>query len=53
MAQAHLVMGTAQAEAQPKVRSIGLPHAVRGDELVVSLPDHLPAAPATAFSIRG
>jgi len=39
------------------VRMLGndrvLPHAVRGDVLVVQLPDHLPAAPATAFSISG
>jgi hypothetical protein len=43
--------------AGAEVRMLGndrvLQHAVRGNDLIVSLPDHLPAAPATAFSIRG
>ncbi|MEZ5224468.1 MAG: alpha-L-fucosidase [Ilumatobacteraceae bacterium] len=30
-----------------------LPHTSRGGALVVELPDHLPAAPATVFAIRG
>ena len=47
------------ADVQPcqgaEVRMLGnsrvLPHAVRNGELVVQLPDHLPAAPATVFAI--
>ncbi len=39
-----------------EVRMLGntrpLPHAMRGDELVIELPDHLPASPATVFEIR-
>lgn len=38
-----------------EVRMVGndrvLPHDVRGDDLVITLPDHLPAAPVTVFSI--
>jgi alpha-L-fucosidase len=40
-----------------EVRMLGndrvLPHTSRGGALVVELPDHLPAAPATVFAIRG
>jgi hypothetical protein len=40
-----------------EVRMLGndrvLPHAVRDGELVVQLVDHMPAAPATVFAIRG
>ncbi len=47
-------LGAAASGAE--VRMLGndrvLPHAVRGDDLVITLPDHQPAAPATAFSIR-
>jgi len=39
------------------VRMLGndrdLPHAVRGHDLVITLADHQPAAPATAFAISG
>lgn len=43
--------------AGAEVRMLGndrlLPHAVRGGELRIELPDHLPASPATAFAIDG
>lgn len=52
-----LVLPGVSVSADAEVRMLGndrvLPHATRGGELIVSLPDHLPAAPATAFSIRG
>lgn len=45
------------APSGAEVRMLGndrvLPHTVRGDELVISLPDHLPPAPATVFSVSG
>jgi hypothetical protein len=30
-----------------------LPHSWHDDELRIVLPDHLPAAPATVFAVRG
>jgi hypothetical protein len=45
------------ASAGSVVRMLGnsreLSHHVDGDDLVIAMPDHLPASPATVFAITG
>ena len=47
----------ARLDAGSRVRMFGndrdLPHAMRGDDLVITLPDHPPPSPATIFAVDG